>query len=323
MSKSLDNLSKAVDNTLKTESGTVITKDAIIDLIDSSLGELYNVTQFFTAIEDSQSQLQGWLTANLKNTNLKSIALYNRMASMLTATARSTMLGRFVGAMSDTANALIIIMEEVSGNLEKFFVEKNMTIYNTKISQVAIFGMIENSKMFAEFCVKYVEQLMSDRNPKLDKPERYVGNYLDENVSLACDLMNRVLNNKLSKTFVSAIMRYRNGGSDTSVVSGDKPSVQFARVNSDVTDSDISAGARGFKIFRWIGNFVSDLVDARYRKKVALRDQLQARARLLQLELAEEDESSPEYQRLLKIIANYQKQIDRLNQKIAKYEGND
>ena len=51
-----------------------------------------------------------------------------------------------------------------------------------------------------------------------------------------------------------------------------------------------------------------------------MREQLQARARLLQLELDNVDPESPEYQRLLKIIANYQKQIDRLNQEIAKYE---
>ena len=60
--------------------------------------------------------------------------------------------------------------------------------------------------------------------------------------------------------------------------------------------------------------------DKKNRKNVALREQLQARARLLQLELENVDPNSPEYQRLLKIIANYQKQIDRLNQEIAKYE---
>lgn len=322
MSRALDNLSKVVANTVKTESGVVITKDKMIDLIDAGLGDLYNVSQFFTALEDDQDKLQSWLAATVKSSgNLRSIAIYNKIMTKLNGSAAATMNRRFLGAMSDTVNAMITIMEEVSGNIDKVFVETNLTIFNTKISQVAVIGVIENSQMFSEFCTKFIETLMYDRNQNLDKPERYVYDYLDSNLDLACQLMNRVLNNKLSNTFMSALLKYRNSGSDSNVVNSEsKPTVQFARIGSEVTESDIDAGARGFKIFRIIGNWFSDRTDKKNRRKMALRDQLQARARLLQLELNGTDPDSAEYQRLVKIIANYQKQIDRLNQALAKYE---
>jgi hypothetical protein len=323
MSKAIDNLSRAVEQTVKTSAGVTFTKDKVIDLIDSDLSELYNVSQFFTALSDGDApvKLQNWIASNRRNTALKSMAIYNQLAAGLASTARSAMDTRILGAISDTTSSLIVILEDISGNLGKLFGDKTITIYNTKISQVAVFGMISNAASFAKFSLAFIEQFMADRNPNLGKPEKYVNEILTTGVAPAVDLMNRVLNQKLSKSFTSAMLKYRNGGSDINVVNGEnQPTVQFTKINSDVTEADVNAGAKGFKIFRIIGNWFVDHRDRKNRKNVALREQLQARARLLQLELENVDPNSPEYQRLLKIIANYQKQIDRLNQEIAKYE---
>lgn len=321
MSRAIDNLGKAVDLTIKTASGTVITKDMFIDMIDANLGSLYNVSQFFTAMGDSATKAQAWIASNRRETKLTSIAYYNSICAGLRGTAKAAMESRFLGAFADTTDALILILEEISGNLDKFFTEKNITVYNTKISQVAIIGMLESAKDFANFVTKFIEVFMSDRNADIGKPERYVTTFMSEQLQSVCDLMNRVINNHLSKTFLNAILKYRNGGADINVVNSEnKSSVQFTKITTEVTESDVQAGARGFKIFRWIGDWFADKADRANRKRVAEREQLQARARLLQLELDGYDQASPEYQRLVKIIANYQKQIDRLNQQIAKYE---
>ena len=321
MSKALDNLTRAVDATVKSSAGTTITKENIIDLIDQNLGYLYNVSGFFTALGDSSAQLQSWIASNRRATNLKSIDLFNKLDAGLIGAAKAAMSDRFLGGFSDTTNALIIILEEISGNIDKFFAEKNVTVYNTKISQVAVFGMIDNVKTFAEYVNRFIAILMADRNPNLDKPERYVYDFVDSNTEIVSSLMNRVVNQKLSKTFSAAILKYRSSGSDITVVNPEnKPTVQFAKINTEVTENDIAAGAHGIAIFRWFANWRVDVADKKNRKRVAEREQLQARARLLQLELDGIDPNSPEYQRLVKIISNYQKQIDRLNQDIAKYE---
>lgn len=323
MSKALDNLGKAVETTVKTSAGVAITKESMIDIIDQGLGSLYNVSQFFTALGEGAPKLQGWVTANRRATNLRSIAYFNKIVAGLTGSAKMAMEDRFLGGFSDTTAALIIILEEISGNIDKFFAEKTITVYNTKISQVAIIGMIENVKTFTEYVVGFLALMMAERNAALSKPERYVIDMLDANTDVVTSLVNRVINTKLSKTFSNAILKYRAGGADTTVVNSEnKPTVQFARITSEVTEQDIAAGAQGFAIFRWWGNHRVDVADKKNRKRVALREQLQARARLLQIELDGIDSNSPEYQRLVKIIGNYQKQIDRLNQEIAKYEEN-
>ena len=321
MSRALDNLTNAVNTTVKSAAGTTITKENLIDLIDQNLGYLYNVSAFFTALGANSQQLQDWINTNRRALNLKSIQIFNKIDAGLVGSAKLAMNDRFLGGFSDTTNALIIILEEISGNLDKFFAEKTITVYNTKISQVAVFGMIDNVKTFTEYVNRFISILMADRNQNLDKPEKYVTDYVDTNTDVVVALMNRVINQKLSKTFSAAILKYRTGGSDITVVNSEnKPTVQFAKINTEVTESDIASGARGIAIFRWWGNHRVDIADKKNRKRVAEREQLQARARLLQLELDGLDPNSPEYQRLVKIIANYQKQIDRLNQDIEKYE---
>ena len=160
MSKAIDNLGRAVEAAVKTSSGVVLTKDKIIDLIDSDLSDLYNVSQFFTAIEENAPKLQAWVASNSRN-NFKSMQVYNKILAGLAGTAKQTQANRFLGAMVDTTNALIVIMEEISGNLDKLFGEKSIMIYNTKISQVAIYGMISNANDFAKFCSAYIEQFMA------------------------------------------------------------------------------------------------------------------------------------------------------------------
>ena len=67
MSKAIDNLGRAVEAAVKTSSGVVLTKDKIIDLIDSDLSDLYNVSQFFTAIEENAPKLQAWVASNSRS----------------------------------------------------------------------------------------------------------------------------------------------------------------------------------------------------------------------------------------------------------------
>ena len=321
MSRALDNLTNAVNTTVKSAAGTTITKENLIDLIDQNLGYLYNVSAFFTALGANSQQLQAWITTNRRALNLKSIQVFNKIDTGLVGSAKLAMNDRFLGGFSDTTNALIIILEEISGNLDKFFAEKTITVYNTKISQVAVFGMVNNAQMFADFVVNYISLFMSDRNAKLFKPAPYQIVALKDNLPQVTTLINRVIGGQLSKSFVKAIKRYRSSGVDSGIVNAqNRAAVQFAKVNTDVTETDISAGAKGILWFgKLIGDLFTDISDYRLRLLRAQREQLQARVQLLQLELDGMDENSPEYKHQVEIIKNYQKLIDRLNQKLASY----
>ena len=321
MSKSLALLNKSVSDVIKDASGKSFTKDALIELIDNNIGFLRNDLQFFTILGASSERLHEYLQQQGVNTKLQSVVLYNKINAGLVNAAKRANNERFLGAFVDTLAGLVTILDECVDNIDSIFADKNITIFNTKISQVAVFGMLDNARMFSQYVVDYIGLFMSDRSKELYKPAPYSLKSLEENIDAVTDLINRIIGGKLDKSFVNSIKRYRGAGADSNVASNDnKANTSFAKVNGDVTDNDIVSGAKGLTIFKWIGDWFVDRTDTKIRKLRAERDMLQERARLLQLELDGVDESSPEYKRQAEIIKNYQKLIDRLNQKLAKYE---
>lgn len=321
MSKSLDTLNRSVTEVIKNSSGKSFTKDSLVELIDDQIRFLRNDLQFFTYIGDIDQELKQYMASNAQNSKLSSVVLYNRINAGLNTTARRANTERFMGAFADTLAGLIEILDACNDNIDAIFADKVVTIFNTKVSQIAIFGMIDSSRIFGQFVVDYINLFMSDRDARLYKPAPYTIKNLEANVDNVIATINRIIGGKLNKSFVAAIKKYRSSGSDTNVVSSDnKASTQFAKVNNDVTDTDILSGARGLAIFKWLGDWRVDRTDRKIRKLRAERDMLQARAQLLQLELDGADEDSPEVKKQIEIIKNYQKLIDRLNQRIAEYE---
>ena len=320
--KSLDQLDKAVVDTIKDAAGKSMTKDQLITIIDDTVAYLGNIGGFLGRLNDGEAgpKLKAYLDQHARD-NAESIKIYNQINGQLMTAAKKSMESKFLGAFQDTLVGLCVVLDQCIDNIDGLFAEKNITIYNTKISHVAIFGMIQNARVFGQFVSDYVALFMADRNSSLFKPARYTMEALKSHTADAVEIINRTLGGKLDKSFVQAIKKYHASGTDIGVVNGSsKSAVQFARINNDVTDTDIKAGAKGLAIFRFIGDWFVDLEDAKRRKLIAERDQLEARAQLLQLELNGTAESSPEYKKYTTIIKNYQSLIDRLNAKIAKYE---
>ena len=320
--KSLDQLDKAVTDTIKDASGKAMSKDQLISIIDDTTAFIANVSGFLSIINQGEAgpKLKAYLDQNARS-NLESIKIYNQINGQLLTAAKKSMEAKFLGAFQDTLSGLYLVLNQCIDNIDTLFADKNITIYNTKISHVAIFGMMQSARVFGQFVTDYIALFMSDRSDALFKPAKYTLESLKSHVPEVTDTINRTIGGQLDKSFVQAIKKYHASGSDIGVVNSEsKSTVQFARLNNDVTDGDIKAGAKGLAIFKFIGDWFVSLADAKRRKLIAERDQLDARAQLLQLELNGVTTDSPEYKKYATIIKNYQALIDRLNAKIAKYE---
>jgi hypothetical protein len=320
--KSIDQLDKAVTETVKDAAGKTMTKDQLITVIDDTTAYLSNVNSFLSIINQGEvgPKLKAYLDQNARS-NLESIKIYNQINGQLMSAAKKSMESKFLGAFQDTLSGLYLVLNQTIDNIDQLFADKNITIYNTKISHVAVYGMLQSARVFAQFVTDYIALFMSDRSETLFKPAKYTLDSLKAHVTEVTDTINRTLGGQLDKSFVQAIKKYHASGADIGVVNTDsKSTVQFAKINNEVTDGDIKAGAKGLAIFRIIGDWFVSLADAKRRKLIAERDQLDARAQLLQLELNGVAQDSPEYKKYATIIKNYQALIDRLNAKIAKYE---
>lgn len=322
MNIALKKLGEAVDDTAAKASAKMMTKDQVVDLISNSLESLRNAKSFFNGVANISTQLKAFVDKNIKNTQMKSMVVCNAITAGLTGLAKRDMNDNFLGAFQTTTTSLMTIMEEISANITKLFSDKTVTIYNTKISQVAIYGMISNADTFGRFMQNYISCFMADKSKGISRPAPYVIKELEADAPAVVEIINRTLNNKLSKNFVASILKYRNSGNDSNVVGSDnKSSVMLTKINTEVTEADIVSGTRGLaNIFKIIGDWFVDREDRKLRKLRLERDLSLARVNLLQLELNGLDENSEEYKRQVKIIENYIKSIDRLNQEIAKLE---
>jgi hypothetical protein len=322
MSRSIDQLHQAATTVVTKAAGKTLEKDNLIDIIDDQIGFLRSNTQFFVGLGGNNAKLQEWVKKNSTNQTLSSMKIYNQIYAGLTSAGQKAMKERFLGAFVDTLAGLTAILNETVNNIDALYTEKVITIYNTKVSQVAVIGMIHSARVFSTFVTNFIDQMMSDRSASLFKPAAYVTEELRNDLPTVIALINRVIGGQLSKSFVKAIIKYRASGVDTSIVNQDnKVTVQFARINNDVTESDIMAGSKGLiGLSKWIGDLFVDVADIRLRLLRSQREQIQARVQLLQLELDGSDENSAEYKHQVEVIKNYQRLIDRLNQKLAKYE---
>jgi hypothetical protein len=321
MSRALDKLEATIKAEVAAGSAVkTMNRDQLIDEISNVMSGLTTNLSFFTGLGEECEKLHGWYVSERKNNSkLPSIAFMSKVYSHLTGKAKISMEKTFFGPMVDALASMGVMFTEITNNISKLFADKTFNLYNTKISHVAVLGMLEDARLVNRCCEAFIAVMCNDRCKELPVAP-YQKKLLDDSAEQLSDILNRTVDGRQSKTFAAAITRYKSSGNDVTVLSSDNNSaVQFAKLDGDVSESTIRSGCRGLAIFRWIGDLWSDYQDAKARKAAALREEHIARVKFLQMQLMGEDPNSAEYKRLAKIIANYEVLINRLNQKLDKY----
>ena len=324
MSKALDKLDETVKSEVRKGSAIKnMTRDQLVDEITSITSSLRANLSFFQGLgAELSKKLHGnYLTDRKLSNKSASVSYLDEVNKHLTGKAKLLSDNSYSGAICDTMIDLLTLLDGIIDKCGDLFTDKAFNLYNTKMSHVAVLGMMNSARKVSDFAEAYIDQVMYDNSKgALPKPAAYRTKMLKGSVGEVASIINNVVNGRKSKSFVAAVSKYKASGNDVNVLGGDDvSSVQFAKLEGDIDELCVDEGRKGLAIFRWIGNWWVDLQDAKARKRVALREQHLARVQFLQMELAGEDPESERYQRLVKIIKNYEQMIDRLNQQIDKY----
>lgn len=326
MSRALDKLDASVASSVKDGSATKnMTREQLLDYTISCASAIKAHLQFFTDLADKSGKLQEKLLLKRKTSD-KTVFMetWNKLLNNLTGIAKNRHETRFCGAIVESLQATASVLDEVTMNIDKLFVDKTFNLYNTKISHVAIYGVLDNATTLAAFTENLIAAFFAACPSGNFKLAPYQQKYLEEHTEAVGEICCKMINGKLGKTFAAGILRYKQSGNDTAVLTTDNQSAaKFAKLGGEVNESDIKSGVHGLHIFRVIGDFIVDFFDWRARKQRALREQHKARVEYLQMELEGEDPNSEKYKRIVKIIKNYNDLIARLNQKIDKYYNED
>lgn len=326
MSNALNKLDTVVNNSIK--DGTAaknMTKDQLLDFVMNSVSMLKSHLQFFTDLGPNLPKLQSQLLSDRKNNGQGlCVQVWNKMEKSLTGVAKLRHESSYFGALIESIQATIGVLEEVSANVDKLFADKNFNLYNTKISHVAIYGVIDSATVLAQYAKCLTSAIMADRKPDLFPIHKYQKAYLNEKTEEVAEICCRMINGKLGKTFAAGVIKYKQSGDDVCLVTSDNQvASKFAKLGNGVGEADINRGCRGLRIFRWIGDLWTDLWDWVARLIRSIREQNKARVEFLQMELEGEDPDSPRYKKIVQVIKNYNDQIARLDQYLDKYYNED
>ena len=326
MSKALTKLDATVNQMVKNGTATKCMKrEELIDFASRTATVIKSHLQFFSDLAGSAAKMQeGVLSARKANTKNAFMNAWNAVYGGLTGVAKMRMEKNFCGAIVDASAAMASLLDDVVINVDKLFADKSINLYNTKISHVAIYGMIDRAEAVACFDEMLIAAYLESKDAENFKLTKGQSACLAEGCSAMAETCNMMINGKVGKTFAAAIQRYKSSGNDVNVVTADNQAAgQFAKLDSTVTESDVSAGCKGLWIFRWIGDKIVDMLDNRARKQRILREQHKARVEFLQMELEGLDTNSERYKKLVKAIKFYQDEINRLNQKLDEYYSED
>lgn len=323
MSTALNKLDTVVSKKIK--DGTAaknMTKDQLLDYIMNSVSMLKAHLQFFTDLGPANlSKLHSQILVDRKNGGKgMTLVIWNKLYQNLAGAAKLRHETSFFGALIESMQATVGVLEEVAASVDKLFVDKAFNLYNTKISHVAIYGVIDSATVLAQYAKCLTAAIMADRKPDLFPLKKYQKLFLVEKAEDISGICIRMINGKLGKTFAAGVLRYKQSGDDVCLVTADNQTAsKFAKIGNGVAEEDVKRGCKGLGIFRWIGDMWTDLFDKWARLIRSIREQNKARVEFLQMELEGEDPESPRYKKTVNVIKNYNDQIAWCDQFLDKY----
>lgn len=326
MSNALNKLDSKVNDAVK--NGTAaknMSKDQLLDYMSNAASMIRSQLQFFTDCGPMLAKLQSSLMASRKAASQSFLVqVWNKLDKGLIGAAKLRQESGYFGALVESMQATVGILEEVSANVDKLFVDKSFNLYNTKISHVAIYGVIDSAETLANYSKCLISAVMADKKPDEFALAKYQKAFLLDKADDIASICVRMINGKLGKTFTAGVLRYKQSGDDVCVLTTDNQSAsKFAKIGGGVNEEDVKRGCRGLSIFRWIGDRWTDMFDWVARLVRSLREQNKARVEFLQMELDGENPESPRYKKIVQVIKNYNDQIARMDQYLDKYYNED
>lgn len=236
--------------------------------------------------------------------------------------AREKETKRGFGALLSANKEYINILNEIDANLEKLFEEESVTIYNTRMSGIMVFGILRQSDLIGTYSVYLWDHVIkSVAHKQTTPPVRYRAKFLIENMQRVVDIVNDVVNAEGKYSFVTDLMNIKKQQGDLILHAAGSllPSLSIARLFNSRSMSSLTYGVYFLNVFLWAGEKWDNYQHCRYQRKEEFKAWMETHVALLRLELASKDPNSPEYQHMLKLIDAYDQRIIKYDRDINEY----
>jgi hypothetical protein len=215
------------------------------------------------------------------------------------------------------------ILAEIKPKLDDFFDKDSVDIYETKMSTLAVLGMLRDSNLIANFSMYLFTYLTRIGNDTAGSIPKYRNKFVMENAEQVGKIISRVLEHRGDYNFLDDVSRMRKQNAD--MVLGFGGNIDFdqrAAMNfypGDLLDTLLGALSH-LNIFKAIGNAWLRYKVNRNNKIKESREWLINHVAIMRMDLADKKPSSPEYNKILNVIKTYDAKIAEYDKEIQDFE---
>jgi hypothetical protein len=214
------------------------------------------------------------------------------------------------------------ILEAILKNIDKYIETNDITIFKCHMSHAAIFGMIKNSNILANYSsymLGYFIAVLDNENA--NNIAKYRLEYLKEKNQDFANVVSQLNERRSIYNFIKDVDVLRKSANDAILFANGNPIIDTLNPNrlaQGVRDS-VTMGFMYLNIFAMLKERYDLWQHAKYRKLEDERDAMKNRVAMLKMQMDDIPKSSTEYQRQMQIVQNYEEMINKHDRQINEY----
>lgn len=253
----------------------------------------------------------------------KAPRFYEVYASRLRGKAASAERDCPLKSLRDANGDYADLLKEIIKKVDDILGSEKVDIYNTRLSTLAVLGLIRQSDRVANFTLYLYSYLVHVSNGSQSSLPKYRENYMDLHMELVRKAVCDILDKQGAYNFLRDMNDLRNHQRD--IVVGATGAFDFHHFTTiqgfSVSFLDNIIGAlRCLNIFGAALDAWDDYKQDKYERNKEIKEWLEQHTALLRMDLAQMDPTSPQYQKTVSIIEAYDAKIAEYDQMILEFE---
>jgi len=301
-------------------------KDDVVTILKQNIEMHKNNADALDVMETSE--INEWklkVTQALNDTPGKSRDVYDSYLKGLSSSASALERKRFLGSLKLVNKDIIPVLVEINKNMDKFMENDTVDLYETRMSQLAILGILRDSTRLATFTQYLYTYLIRVTNDTYGDIPRYREEYMLDNVDKVSKIVSNFIDRRGYYNFNQDMMKIKRQNAD--LILGANGKFSFNQYigsvrnfyTADILDCILSA-LSCLNLYDHVMNFIDDYKIERNNRNKETKEWLETHVAMLRMELAEKDRNSKEYAKLENIIKVYDAKITEYDEAINAFE---
>jgi hypothetical protein len=301
-----------------------ISKHDVLDLIDNNLITLRLVVSTYESHTALFKYIQTELLSPSKPDTENSVlrGLYNGYVQALGSGAARVESAAILRTVYAAAKFVLAEHEAMRNNFDLLFKDGTddgaITLEQLKLSHAVIFGFINLSSLLADWFCFFIGQIDGRPGETLRVP-LYREKVLRESGKTVANFVDDVLARGASVSIVGLVQSVRKVG-DVAIYTDAATLDSYANINDYPGVMRFMGAFTSFQPILMLRELLGSFARDRYKRNLAMREWVQAKMIILQMDADKLDPASPEYQRQKQILQRYSDELSKLDAKIDRYE---